>query len=184
MSKKVLVVLAEGFEEIEAVVCVDLLRRAEFEVVVASINGKELVTGSHKITIKPDIDLENFKEVPDAIVLPGGLPGADNLAKSETVINLIKTGYEQDKVIAAICAAPAYVLVKTGILNGKKATCYPGCESHFTDKVTYTKEDITIDGSIITATGIGTVFDFSLNIIKKLKGETQAEFVKSRALIK
>lgn len=153
-------------------------------VVIASISGKDLVAGTHQIIIKPDIELKFFQEVPDAIVLPGGLPGADNLAECELVTGLVKRCFEQGKIVAAICASPAYVLVKTGILNGRKAACYPGCENRFTDKVTYTKEDVTVDGNIITAAGVGAVFDFSLSIIKKLAGQKQAEVIRKQALIK
>ncbi len=184
MGKKVLVALADGFEEIEAVSSIDILRRAELEVIIAAVGGDLLVSGSRGIQIKADIELKNFEGVPDALVLPGGLPGAENLANSNLVNDLIEKCTQQNKLVAAICASPAYVLAKADVLSGKKATCYPGCQSRFSGDTTYLQKDVVVDGNIITSAGPGTAFYFALAIVKKLVGEEAAFKVKEKALIK
>lgn len=184
MSKKVIVALAEGFEEMEAIISIDILRRAGLEVITAATSSNILVTGSRKIPIKPDIELKNFSGVPEALVLPGGMPGAENLANSKRVINLIKQCVKQNKIVAAICASPAYALAKAGVLSGKKVTCYPGCENRLGKDTTYIKEEVVIDSNIITSAGPGTAFCFALAIVEKLMGKEVAEDVKKKALIR
>ena len=120
MTKIVVIVLAEGFEEIEAITPIDVLRRAGLQVMIAGVGGKE-ITGAHGIKVGTDMALEDYRGVPDAVVLPGGLPGADNLKKSKAVEALLKRVKESQKIIAAICASPARVLAPQGILDGKKA---------------------------------------------------------------
>lgn len=184
MAKKVLVVLAEGFEEIEAVATIDLLRRAELEIIIASIEKRVLVRGSRRIAVEANIALKDFSDVPDALVLPGGMPGVENLANSEMVCDLVKKCNQEGKIIAAICAAPAYVLTKCGILEGKRATCYPGDEKRFSAGTTYVNEDVVIDANLITSQGVGAVFNFALAIIGNLLGPEAAAKVKERTLIK
>jgi len=184
MSKKVIVVLAEGFEEMEAIISIDILRRAGLEVITAATSSNILVTGSRKIPIKPDIELKNFSGVPEALVLPGGMPGAENLANSKLLINLIKQCAKQNKIIAAICASPAYALAKSGILSGKRVTCYPGCENRLNKDAIYLNQDVVVDGNLITSAGPGTAFYFALAIIEKLVGKETAQTVKNKALVK
>jgi 4-methyl-5(b-hydroxyethyl)-thiazole monophosphate biosynthesis len=181
MSKKAIIILAEGFEEIEAVTPIDVLRRANVEVVVAGLDHLE-VKGSRNITIKADGLLKETKLDADLYIFPGGGPGADNLAASETVLNLIKTKYEEGKIIASICASPVVVLYKAGILSGKTITSYPGYEDQLGDEVTYSEKSVVVDGPLITSRGPGTAFDFSLTLVKVLTDETVAETVAKKAI--
>lgn len=171
---KVVVMLAEGFEEIEGLTVVDLLRRAEVEVNMVSITGNLFVTGSHNIMVKADtlLEEETFDET-DMIVLPGGMPGTKHLGEHYQVISLLKEFYEKDKYIAAICAAPS-ILGLNGLLKGKKATSFPS----FRDKLleaTVVDEKSIIDGKIITSKGMGTAIDFSLDLIKILKDKETSD---------
>ena len=184
MGKEVLIVLAEGFEEMEAVICVDILRRAGLKVIIAALGDRLLVTGSRQIQIKADMPIENITTIPDALVLPGGGKGAENLACSKKVIDLIKLASKTGKIIAAICASPAHALVKAGVLEGKMATCYPGEEILFGKKTVYKKDDVVIDGNIITSRGPGTAFYFALSIVENLCGKVVAKELKEKALIK
>jgi len=166
----VLVPLAQGCEELEAVTIIDLLRRAGITVETAGLDSQP-VKASRGVIIVPDTTLdEALQKEYDMIVLPGGLPGADNLSNDERVRDLIRQMAEDGKFIGAICAAPA-VLAKTGVLAGKSATSYPG----FLDKmglrdVTVTGAAVERDGSIITSRGPGTAMDFALEIIELLEG--------------
>jgi len=184
MKKKVLILLADGFEEIEAVTCIDVLRRANLEVVTASISKRRMVCGAHSIKIQADMKVSDSSGLPHALVLPGGMPGAKNLSKSLSVINLIKKCHKAGKIIAAICASPAVVLVPAGVLTGKKATCYPEFEKDFDVETTYTHKKVVRDDNIITSQGPGTAFNFALKIVEALKGRKTAKMIKKRALIK
>ncbi|MCP4650517.1 MAG: DJ-1/PfpI family protein [PVC group bacterium] len=184
MAKKVLILLAEGFEEMEAVISIDILRRAGLDVVTVAIGGDLLVRSARNVTIKADVYLKNYEGIPDAVVLPGGTAGAERLAASEIVIDLIKTCTAQGKTVAAICAAPAIVLPKTGVLDGKRATCYTDCETMFNSQITFVKEDVVVDGNIITSAGPGTAIDFALAVVEVLLGEEIVAKLKEKALIK
>jgi 4-methyl-5(b-hydroxyethyl)-thiazole monophosphate biosynthesis len=173
-KKRVLVILADGFEEIEAVTPIDVLRRAELEVVVAGLN-KTTVTGAHGLSFVCDVELAAAGSSFDAVVLPGGMPGAANLAASPVVAALVKKIYADKKIVGAICAAPAVVLNPLGILDGKKATCYPGFESRFGTQVQVMTDRVTRDGTIITSRGPGTAFEFSLALVSELVGKSVAE---------
>lgn len=181
--KKVLIILAEGFEEIEAVTPIDVLRRAEIEVTVAGVSGKE-VTGSHGIKISADISLEEYHGTPDAVVLPGGMPGAKNLSESRKVSEIVKKLNNEKKIVAAICAAPALALSPTGILNGKKATCFPGMEENFPSSVRFSEDRVVGDGNIITSRGAGTAMEFSLKLVEQLVGLEKAKDLKERLLVR
>lgn len=183
MGKEVLIVLAEGFEEMEAVIPADILRRAKLNVTLAALGKQLLVKGARNIQVKADVLLENITTIPDALVLPGGGKGAENLACSKKVIDLIKLVSEAGKIIAAICASPAHALVKAGVLEGKMATCYPGEEIFFGKKTVYKKDDVVIDGNIITSRGPGTAFYFALSIVESLCGKVAAKELKEKALI-
>jgi protein deglycase len=184
MRPKAIIILAEGFEEMEAIISIDILRRAGIDALIACLGDDLSVVGSRKITVQAQVKLDDVDFVPDALVLPGGMPGARNLEQSGVVIDLIKKTVNQGKVLAAICASPAHALVKSAVLKGKTATCYPGDEVLFSADIVYKKQDVVVDGNIITASGPGTTFDFALAIVKKLCGQEMAEKVKQAALIK
>jgi len=181
MQKKALIILAEGFEEIEATTAIDLLRRSGVAVTIAGVDNHE-IKGSRSITIKCDKLLDDINEEYDACILPGGMPGASNLAQSGKVANLIKDMHKNNKIIAAICASPAVVLAPTGILDKKSATCYPGMESGFTETVIHKGDDVVVDGNIITSRGPATAFSFSLTIIEKLCSKDTADMVRKAIL--
>ena len=164
---KVYIFLANGFEEIEGLTVVDLLRRAEIEISMISITGSKEIIGSHNIKIEADglfedIDYRNA----EMLILPGGMPGTNYLSEHKGLITLLKQFNQEGKKIAAICAAPS-VLGLNGILNGKRVTCYPGYDEKLLGAtVTYNK--VEIDSNIITGKGMGVSIDFSLCIIEQL----------------
>ena len=166
--------MAEGHEEIEALTVVDLLRRAGIEIEMISITGNKKVPGSHGITTVCDKYLENADfESADMLVLPGGMPGTLNLELCEPLMEQIHGFNAAKKGLAAICAAPT-VFGKAGILEGKKATCYPGMEKDLVGANVSTDE-VCHDGHIITSRGLGTAIPFALEIVKTFKGEAAAE---------
>ena len=183
MSKQALIVLAEGFEEVEAIAPIDVLRRAEIEVVMAGTNEK-VIKSARNVEITADITLDEVQGLPDAIILPGGFQGSTNLGASEELISLLKKMNQAGKIIAAICAAPALALTPAGVLDGKKATCYPGCEAKFKEATTHVKDRVKVDGNVITSQGPGTALEFSLEIVKQLAGEEKASELKEALLIK
>ena len=181
MAKKALIILAEGFEEIEAITAIDILRRAQIETVAAGLNNK-IIRGSHGIKINADVLLDEFKADTDALLLPGGSPGAENLAKSAKVASLINKMFKKGSIIGAICAAPALVLEPTGILKHKKATCYPGMENLFSAEVRFSQEAVVCDGNIITSRGPGTALAFSLKLVEMLIDKAAALRLAERTL--
>ena len=175
MKKTVLIVLAEGFEEIEAVTPIDVFRRAGFEVTVAG-EGSSVVEGAHGIRISTDILMSDFHGLPDAVVLPGGMPGAENLAKSKILSDLLSKMSKENRWIAAICAAPAKVLAPLGLLKGKKATCYPGYEKELTASgAIFSTDRVVVDGQVITSRGPGTALEFSLEFVRNLADDKTAD---------
>jgi 4-methyl-5(b-hydroxyethyl)-thiazole monophosphate biosynthesis len=180
--KKVLIVLADGFEEIEAITPIDVLRRADIQVVVAGLE-KRSVTGSHGIKVEADILLKDFKETPDAIVLPGG-PGAETLGKSVELRNILEYLNKEGKWIGAICAAPAVVLGKTSILDGKKATCFPGCEKQLGAKTIFSTDRVVKDGRVITSRGPGSALEFSLELVRSLADPKKAAEIAEKMVAK
>ena len=181
---KVLIPLAQGCEELEAVTIIDLLRRAEIKVITASLS-KEPVTCSRGTILIADVNLDAVLEDSfDMLILPGGLPGADNLNADPRIHLLITRLANQNKHIAAICAAPK-VLLQNGILDGKKATAYPGALSAMdTSKVMLNEDAIQVDDKVITSRGPGTAMDFALTLIETLVGNdirTQVETGLQRA---
>lgn len=169
--------LADGFEEIEALTPVDLLRRVGVEIVTVGVTGKTVV-GSHGIPVTADVTAEQACEMLknrdiELIILPGGMPGASNLDGSDTVEAFIKEALEQDAYIAAICAAPM-ILGKRGLLKGRDATCYPGFEKYL-DGAKYYEASVVVDGNFVTSNGMGSALDFALQLTALLKGEAESE---------
>ncbi|MCQ2604241.1 MAG: DJ-1/PfpI family protein [Spirochaetia bacterium] len=183
MDKKVLFLLAEGFEEMEAVIPADLCIRSGIEVVTAGIGGID-ITGAHGLSLIADCEIEDVEDEEfDAVVIPGGLPGAENVAECAEAVEIIRTHAEAGKVIAAICAAPSFVLgQKTDILSGRKATCYPGCEGRFSRDVKYTGTKVEQDGNVITGKGPGAAPEFGAAVIRALLGADNAAKVMADTL--
>ena len=166
--------LAEGFEEIEALCVLDILRRAKVDIKTVGVTGKT-VCGSHNIPVICDIT-ENQLDISedfDMIILPGGLPGSTNLDASKVVDHFINRAVKEDKYVAAICAAP-FILGKRGILNGKRACCYPGFEKELIG-ATVLYDGCVRDGKIITARAMGKSHDFALQIVEVLKDKETRE---------
>lgn len=180
-SKRAAVLLADGFEEIEAVTPIDLLRRGGVEVAVVGIARKD-VTGSHGVTVSADVLLENFDDSGfDAVILPGGMPGSKNLAESPGVRKMVLAMHAQGKLVAAICAAPAVVLGPLGILDGKTASCYPGMESQ-APNAEFSDAPVTADGNVITAQGPGKSAQFALAVLEYLAGADAARDIGKKSL--
>ena len=179
--KKIFVFLAEGFEEIEAITTIDLLRRAGAEVTTVAVNASATVKGAHGIPVVADKLIGDILATSaDAYVLPGGLPGVTNLAADERLKTLLKSAYQEDKLLAAICAAPM-VLGKHGILKGHRATCYPGFE-HELEGAEHVNDLVVEDGHIITAKGPRVAVDFSFAIASRFVDATTIARVKSDML--
>lgn len=170
--------LADGFEEIEALCPYDLLLRAGIPTKTVSINDTTLVTGTHGIKVHADITLGEMGDDILGVMLPGGLPGADNLNACEKVQEYLAKANTEGKLISAICAAP-YVLGQAGYLNGKYATCFPGFEDKLTGAV-YCGDKVVCDGNVITAKGMGAAFEFGIEIIKYYKGEDFAKEIAAK----
>ena len=168
---KVLVPLAQGCEELEAITIIDLLRRAQIEVITAGLD-KKTVTASRGVKLVPDTDLDTaLKQEYDMIVLPGGLPGADHLDNDPRIKTLLKEMAHNKKYTAAICAAPK-VFANAGILEGKKVTSYPGLLDKMNlPNTKITNEAVVKDGNVITSRGPGTAMDFALILIETLVGK-------------
>jgi 4-methyl-5(b-hydroxyethyl)-thiazole monophosphate biosynthesis len=175
MAKKAVVLLAEGFEEVEAITPVDYLRRAGVEVTTAAVGKSLTVKGARGIQVCADAMLTELSgDTWDAVIVPGGMPGAANLAASEETAALLKDTAAAGKLVCAICASPAVVLSPLGLLEGKKFTCYPGMEEKVT-KGKWTNGQVVTDDAIITSRGAGTAGLFATAIIRALLGESAAK---------
>lgn len=159
--------LAEGFEEVEALTPVDCLRRVGRKVCLVGVGGK-VITGAHQIAVQTDITTEEFKadDSVEMVILPGGMPGTLNLGQNETVTSAVQYAYDNGKWVAAICAAPT-VLGKMGLLQGKKAVCYPGCEADLKG-ARVGHDAVCVDGKIVTARGAGVALEFGLKLVECL----------------
>lgn len=170
----VFVFLADGFEEIEALTPVDVLRRAGLEVLTVGVGGKE-ISGSHGIVVKCDVTEKDVeRDLPDGVILPGGMPGTRNLGNSEIVKNIVNKVMNSGGLVAAICAAPS-VLGCLGLLEGKTATCYPGFEDELKGASIGT-ESVCVDGNIITAKGPGVSLDFAFSVLEYLSGNKSVSY--------
>lgn len=179
--KRVMIVFADGFEEVEAITPVDVLRRAGCEVLMVSVTGKKEVTSTRGVKIIADtLWEETSAEEADMIVLPGGQPGAGNLDKHEGLKNALSRFADQGKWIAAICAAPL-VLGHMGLLKGKKVTCFPGTEKELQGAIC-TGNPVESDGHILTGKGAGVALPFSLLLVEKILGKEKAEEIKQRMM--
>lgn len=175
--------MADGCEEIEGLTVVDLVRRAGIEIEMISVSGEKNVTGSHKIAFQTDVskadaDFASY----DGIVLPGGMPGTTHLMEDDTVNRVIKEFATSGKLVAAICAAPS-VLGNAGLLEGKKATCYPGVESKLTG-ADFVTDPVARDGNIITSRGLGTAIEFAAEIVAYLIDADVAKSLKESIVYK
>ncbi|MDE7298933.1 MAG: DJ-1/PfpI family protein [Lachnospiraceae bacterium] len=172
--KKVYLFAADGFEEIEGLTVVDLLRRAGIECSIVSMTGNELITGSHGIAVRADMQFDAAAVSDgDMFVLPGGMPGTNHLMAHEGLRALLTSPQPSGRYIAAICAAPS-VLGQLGLLKGKRATCYPGFEAKLTGAEAVA-DNVVVDGSIITSRGLGTAIDFALELVTLLADSAAAE---------
>ena len=171
----VYILLAPGFEEMEALVPADLLRRAGLEVALTTV-GPALVPGGHNITVQADLTLDQVTlKAGDMVVLPGGGIGVENLAACPGVESLVRRAAADELVwVAAICAAPT-LLARWGLLTGKKAVCYPGLEAQLTGAIPQQGVSLVQDGKVITAQGPGAAFDFGFYLVKTLAGAAREE---------
>ncbi len=179
-NKMIYVFLANGFEEIEALGTTDLLKRAGLDACTVSITDDKIVKGSHGISVVADMTINECdpETIPDGVVLPGGMPGAENLSNCERVREYVLAVNGRGGLIAAICAAPM-VFGKMGLLKGKKATCYTGFETYL-EGAECTKAPTAADGNIITANGAGAFSEFAAQIIEFLKdGQTAQNVLES-----
>lgn len=181
MSKRALIPLAPGFEEIEAITIIDVLRRAQLEVTVAALEGEE-VEGAHAITVRADARLaEISSDEYDALILPGGTPGSKNLLESKRTRQLVAQFHSSDKIVAAICAAP-WVLADCGLLDGKQATSHPSVEDRLLG-TTYSTDPVVLDDNIITSRGVGTALAFSLKLVEILVSAEKSEELAKAMLV-
>ena len=182
MAKKVLVPIADGIEELEAVGIIDTLRRADADVTVASV-GLLQVTGSRGVKLTADTTLANCASATfDAIVLPGGMPGAEQLRDSAQLAEMLKAQKAAGRLLAAICAAPAVVLHHHGLLKNVKATCYPSMQSQL-DADQVSRDRVVVHGQCITAQGPGVAIEFALKLVEMLYGPAKARDVGGAMLV-
>ncbi|MDO5136251.1 MAG: DJ-1/PfpI family protein [Eubacteriales bacterium] len=176
MDKKVYIFFADGFEEVEGLTVVDLMRRAGIEIVTVSIKDTREVTSSHSIALLTD---KCFMDVDfsdgDMLVLPGGLGGTKRLAACEPLRELLKNFHNKGGKVAAVCAGPT-VLADLGLLKGRRATAYPSCMDGLKDAIP-SEEKVVVDGNVTTSRGLGTSIDFALSLIGQLLGEEKAKEV-------
>ena len=179
----VYMLLGTGFEETEAIAPLDLLRRAGVDILTVGINGK-VVYGSHNIGIEADISLSEVDLTKlEMVILPGGLGGVASIRASKEAMDIVRFAYENGKFTAAICAGPT-VLADLGIVNGKNATCYPGCETGMGDAIMAENAASVIDGKLITGTSAGCAVPFGLSLIEVLKGKDEAERIAKQIVIR
>ncbi|MBU1260289.1 MAG: DJ-1/PfpI family protein [Planctomycetes bacterium] len=183
MGKKVLITVADGIEELEAIAIIDCLGRAGAELTIASVQKQQIAT-ARKVKITADCLISDCAEKTyDLIVLPGGLPGAESFRDSKTLIEMLKKQREAGRFYAAICASPAIVFAHHGLLAGKKATCYPGMENKLPD-ASAANQMVVVDGNCITSRGPGTALEFSLKLVELLFGNEKAKQIAEAMLVR
>lgn len=179
--KTIFIFLIDGFEEIEALATVDILRRADLEVKTVSLTGRQTVTGGHGITVTADMLFEESPlETAGMLVLPGGTPAYN---EHEGVKKAVKTFYDNGGKVAAICASPM-VLGGLAILKGRAATCYPGFEKHLDGATLQTDRAVVVDGNVITGRGPGLTIDFALTLVETAAGRAKRDEVAGQLLVK
>jgi 4-methyl-5(b-hydroxyethyl)-thiazole monophosphate biosynthesis len=173
--------LAEGFEEIEAISVIDILRRADIEVVTAGLKDG-LATGSHKVPVLPDTTLEkiDYRDF-DGMVLPGGSPGFINLGNDPRILNMAREMDRAGKYVAAICAAPS-VLIKAGVLQGRRATVSPSGKAQVQACADFREDRVVVDKNLITSRSPGTALEFALRLVEVLAGKEKMEQIKAQTL--
>jgi protein deglycase len=180
--KKICIPLAEGFEEIEAVTLIDVLRRAGFGVQTCGLKGL-LVNGAHSIVLAADMTLDEALDGAwDLVVLPGGMPGATNLRDDERIGRLLHKTAEAGGYIGAICAAPI-ALARFGFVNGRKATSYPGFAEQMAEAM-YSEDSVVCDGKLLTSRGPGTAMEFAMAITEQLAGKPKADTLRKQMLVR
>lgn len=174
---KVLVAIADGTEELEAVTVIDILRRAKFDVSVASVMAERKITASRGVVITADCFIQYCQDKPwDMVVLPGGMPGAEHLASSNALLDILKDQHKAERWIAAICAAPAVVLGAHGFLKGASATCHPAFRNKLDEYHCHDVADkVAVHNHFITSQGPGTAIAFALELVSVLEGEVLAQ---------
>jgi 4-methyl-5(b-hydroxyethyl)-thiazole monophosphate biosynthesis len=183
MGKRVLISVADGIEELEAIAIIDCLGRAGADLTIASTQ-KQQITTARKVKITADCLITDCsKKTYDLIVLPGGVPGAESFRDSKTLIEMLKKQKEAGRFYAAICASPAIAFAYHGLLAGKKATCYPGMEGKLPD-ASAANQRIVVDGNCITSQGPGTALEFSLKLVELLFGNQKSQELAKAMLIK
>lgn len=183
MQKRVAVMLGDGFEPVEAIAPVDALRRGGVDVTMVSVMGDRLVMAAQGVPVMADeqvdaVELGDF----DMIVVPGGSGGVQNLAKCQLLLDALKTFSEQGRFIGAICAGPT-ILADLHLLDGRTATCYPGCQTNFPEGVYQDVYDVVRDTSLITASGPGQALDFGIELLRALMGDKAADEVAKGMLL-
>lgn len=176
--KHLLLFLAQGFEEIEAVTVIDLLRRAGVQVTTIALERSGAVEGAHGIILHADTTINKIPAEYDGIVLPGGQPGTKNLAASPEVIAIVKKAFVDGLVCAALCAAPS-VLAKAGVLAGKRATCYPGVEEQL-EGALFIDAAVVRDATILTGRSAGTALPFALELIAMVTNQETADQIRTK----
>ena len=182
MAKKVLVPIADGTEEIEAVCIIDTLRRAGAEVTVASVGGALQITASRSIKIIADALISDCSDrIYDLVVLPGGMPGATNLRDSKELADILKNQQQQGRLYGAICASPAVVLHYHGLIGDRKATCYPSFVKELRNPADV---PVVVDGMLVTGQGPGTAIEFALKLVELLFGKAKATEIAKAMLVR
>ncbi len=176
MAKRVIVPLANGFEEIEAVAIIDVLRRAGLDVIVAGVEGADVI-GSHDVALRCDAMIDEYDRA-DAIVLPGGMPGSRRLRESEAVRAWVTRLNAEGKLVAAICAAPT-VLESCGVLEGRRATSHPS-QADEMKRCHYATDAVVVDGNVITSRGAGTAIAFAAEVVRHLVDDATANEILAR----
>lgn len=179
---KTRMLFATGYEEVEALTVVDLLRRAGVECEMVASDDAKTVTGAHGIEVTMDAGISDIHGTCDAVILPGGIPGVPNLKANPKVEEVVKEQYESGAYVAAICAGPT-ALGAFGILNDKNATCYPGCEGQLFSK-SHSTDSVVVDGNVVTSRGVGTAIEFGLKLVELLIDRKTADDLAAKIVYK